>query len=67
MAKEWEAHFEIVQVDEGDETKSIFLDKWKICSKKTGEKVTQRYYAFHEDARRGAAQIYNHMKKSLLG
>ena len=29
--------------------------------------VTKRFYSSKKDAERGAAQIYNHIEKSLLG
>ena len=31
------------------------------------ERVTKRFYSSKKDAERGAAQIYNHIEKSLLG
>lgn len=69
--KEWQKVFYIGEVhyqkDWGDHPQTDdWTYAWGVYNKATDELVTKRKYSGWNDACRGAAQIYNHIEKSLL-
>lgn len=71
--KKWESSFIVAkiprQIDWGPDHPCTgnWQESWTVLNKQTGEPVTKRFYSMEEDAKRGAAQIYNSIEKKLLG
>ena len=67
--KRWEAMFHVIpQPDSGTvDHQYVYRARWMVCLKGTMNQATARFYSQKKDAERGAAQIYNHIEKSLLG
>lgn len=64
--KEWQSMLYVGNVDVAIPG-MMEKTRWTVYSKMNQTRVTGRNYATEEDARRGAAQIYNRIKKELLG
>jgi len=56
------------QKDWGDHPQTgDWTEGYTVFNVLNAERVTKRFYSSKKDAERGAAQIYNHIEKSLLG
>lgn len=69
--KPWESYFYVSQVfyqkDWGDHPSTgDWTQAYTVFCKETREPVTVRRYKLLQDAKRGAAQIYNKIEKTLL-
>jgi hypothetical protein len=71
--KEWEKVFRVglrtrqLEQDHSMGRQGDWINSWTVFSLEHGEPVTKRFYSREEDAKRGAAQIYNAIERKLLG